>query len=78
MTELSTNGPMQVGFLIYDDFYSYSNGIYETTPSSYILGGHAVKLLGWNYDINGRLYWICQNQWSTVWGMDGYFNIYAG
>jgi len=78
MTELATNGPMQVGFMVYDDFYTYKTGIYETTPSSIILGGHAVKLLGWNYDANGRLYWICQNQWGTTWGDKGFFNIYAG
>lgn len=78
MTELMTNGPMQVGYLIYDDFYYYKKGIYEKSDSAVMLGGHAVKLLGWNYDVNGRLYWICQNQWGTIFGEQGYFNIYAG
>jgi|LauGreDrversion4_2_1035121.scaffolds.fasta_scaffold144138_2 cathepsin B len=79
MTELINNGPVQVGFLVYDDFYYYSGygGPYEVTESSVLLGGHAVKLIGWDHDANGRLYWICQNQWSIYWGDSGYFNIYA-
>jgi cathepsin B len=75
--ELMANGPMQVGFIIYYDFLSYSSGIYYAT-TSYVAGAHAVKLLGWNHDANGRLYWICQNQWGKTWGEQGYFKIYAG
>jgi C1A family cysteine protease len=74
--ELYTNGPMMVGFLVYDDFMDYSSGIYEKTSDS-LVGGHAVKLIGWNEDSAGNLYWICQNQWATKWGDSGYFNIYA-
>ncbi len=78
MTEVMNNGPVQVGFIIYDDFMYYAGGIYETNDLSTQAGGHAVKLIGWDYDPNGRLYWICQNQWGTSWGLSGYFNIYAG
>ncbi len=79
MLEVYNNGPIQVGFLVYDDFYYYSGygGPYEVTDSSMITGGHAVKLIGWDYDYTGRLYWICQNQWTTDWGNGGYFEIYA-
>ena len=79
MTEVMTNGPVQVGFIVYDDFYYYSGfgGPYEVTASSYQLGGHAVKLIGWGHDGNDRLFWICQNQWDTTWGNQGYFEIYA-
>ena len=74
------NGPMMVGFIIYEDFMDYSTGIYEVTEGSASLGGHAVKLIGWDYDSanDNRLYWICQNQWDTTWGDSGYFNIYEG
>ena len=79
MAELKTNGPLQVGFIIYDDFMYYSGvGAYEVTSSSTAVGGHAVKMIGWDYDVNGRLYWICQNQWGDTWGDSGYFKIYAG
>jgi len=76
-TELMTNGPLQVGMIIYRDFMDYDTGIYQATTSS-VAGGHAVKLIGWNHDSNNRLYWIAQNQWSKSWGELGYFNIYAG
>ncbi len=61
MQDVMTNGPIQVGFIVYDDFYYYSGlgSPYEVTPSSYQLGGHAVKLIGWDHDANGRLFWIC-------------------
>ena len=58
MLELMTNGPLMVGFTIYQDFMSYKNGIYEHVTGN-VAGGHAVKLIGWNYDANARLYWIC-------------------
>jgi cathepsin B len=64
MEEVARNGPLMVGFTIYTDFLSYSGGIYEYTYGN-IEGGHAVKLLGWSFDANDRLYWICQNQWGT-------------
>jgi Papain family cysteine protease len=33
MTEVMTNGPVQVGFLIWSDFMTYQSGIYFVTPS---------------------------------------------
>jgi cathepsin B len=78
MNEIYTNGPVQVGFVAYSDFYTYSTGIYEKTPSAEVYGGHAVKLIGWNYDSSNRLYWICENEWGTSWGLNGFFYIYAG
>ena len=47
-----------VGFTIYTDFLSYSGGIYQYA-TGIVEGGHAVKILGWDYDSNDRLYWIC-------------------
>jgi cathepsin B len=72
-----SNGPLMLGFTIYKDFMTYSTGIYRNTVST-VLGRHAVKLIGWNVDGSGKLYWICQNQWGVGWGELGYFNIYAG
>ena len=74
--EIYTNGPLMLAFTMYSDFNSYSTGIYEPTTTTSV-GGHAVKVIGWNYDSNNRLYWICQNQFGTAWGNSGYFNIYA-
>lgn len=75
--ELMTNGPMMVGFMVYEDFMSYKSGVYEVT-TDVISGGHAVKLIGWDIDVNGDFYWICQNQWGTSWGDGGFFNIKEG
>lgn len=55
--EIMTNGPMMVGFLVYDDFMSYASGIY-TRVSDTVAGGHAVKLIGWEEDVSGNLVWI--------------------
>lgn len=54
------NGPIMVGFVIYNDFPSYRSGIYEVTSGASVIGGHAVILIGWGYSDN-RLYWIGQN-----------------
>ncbi len=75
--DLMDNGPMMVGFTIYSDFLDYSSGIYSVTTGN-VEGGHAVKLIGWDTDGSGNLYWICQNQWGDTWGESGYFNIYEG
>ena len=40
------NGPMYVRFDVYADFEEYKAGIYAKT-SHVLLGGHAVKLIGW-------------------------------
>ena len=75
-TELMTNGPMIVGFTVYDDFDAYDGtGIYEKTSSN-VEGGHAILLVGWGYN-SSRLYWICKNQWGATWGASGFFSIYA-
>lgn len=77
MTELMTNGPVMVGLSIYEDFYNYGSGIYVYTTGD-LVGGHAMKLVGWNHTDSGELYWICQNQWGSSWGMQGYVNVKAG
>ena len=74
--EIMANGPMNVGFTVYTDFMYYSSGVYEYV-TGWVEGGHAVKLLGWDH-LDGRLYWILQNQWGDAWGESGYFNVYAG
>ena len=69
-------GPLVTTFDVYNDFYSYSSGVYEYTTGSY-LGGHAVLLVGYTDDesVDGGGYFIVKNSWGTWWGEDGYFNI---
>lgn len=66
-----------VGLSVYEDFINYASGVYHYTTGK-MVGGHAIKLVGWGHEEDGSLYWICQNQWSEEWGMKGYINIAAG
>jgi len=75
-TELSTNGPFEVAFEVYEDFMSYSSGIYHHTTGGFE-GGHAVKLIGYGEE-DGEKFWICANSWDTDWGEDGFFRILRG
>ncbi|VDL68041.1 unnamed protein product [Nippostrongylus brasiliensis] len=42
-----------------------------------MLGGHAVKMIGWGTE-NGTPYWICSNSWNSDWGENGFFRIIRG
>jgi cathepsin B len=79
-TELSTNGPLQACFTVYDNFYSFFDanpkGIY-TAASGSVVGGHCVKLVGWGVS-NGVNYWTLANSWDTTWGDGGYFKMARG
>ena len=44
--EILLNGPIETGFDVYEDFMSYTGGIYEHKTGG-LLGGHAVKIVGW-------------------------------
>ena len=67
-----------VGLSVYEDFTSYASGVYKHITGG-MVGGHAIKLVGWGHDeTTGELYWVCQNQWSEKWGMDGFVNVAAG
>lgn len=74
--EIYTNGPVQTGFTVYNDFMSYKSGIYKHVSGS-ALGGHAVIIIGWGVE-EGVEYWIAQNSWDKNWGKNGYFRIKTG
>jgi C1A family cysteine protease len=75
--DLKENGPMMMGLRIYEDFMSYYKGIYKYTTGE-LVGGHAMKLIGYGVDKREGLYWVLQNQWSNDWGELGYIKIKAG
>ncbi|KAL9652901.1 hypothetical protein ABK040_015419 [Willaertia magna] len=76
--ELSTNGPLQVAFQVYRDFMSYKSGVYKHVSGG-LLGGHAVKLVGWGVDTKTGLdYWILANSWGNGWGLSGFFWMLRG
>jgi len=76
MQEIYSHGPVETEFTVYEDFLSYTGGIYQYTWGQE-LGGHAVKILGWG-TTGGTKYWIAANSWNPHWGAKGYFNIIRG
>jgi len=78
--DIYRNGPVVVGYQVFADFESgpawpESNGIYVHDPSSPLVGGHAVVLVGWGRGNAGKYgtldYWIMKNSWGKDWGNDG-------
>uniref|UniRef100_A0A914HV99 Peptidase C1A papain C-terminal domain-containing protein n=1 Tax=Globodera rostochiensis TaxID=31243 RepID=A0A914HV99_GLORO len=74
--EMIARGPVEVGFLIYTDFFSYHSGVYKHTWGS-LEGAHAVKLVGWGVE-KGEPYWLVANSWGEDWGEHGFFRIRRG
>jgi C1A family cysteine protease len=63
-------GPLITGIEVYENFLTYTEGIYE--PHGEFLGYHLVSIVGYN-DNPG--YWICKNSWGIEWGEEGWFKI---
>jgi len=48
---------------------NYASGVYYHRTGG-VMGGHAVKILGWGHDAaSGLDYWLCANSWNTSWGI---------
>ncbi|KPI89806.1 CPC cysteine peptidase Clan CA family C1 Cathepsin B-like (CPC) [Leptomonas seymouri] len=74
--ELMSGGPFEVAFNVYADFTAYKKGVYSRV-SDKLLGGHAVRLVGWGV-LNNVKYWKVANSWNSDWGDQGYFLIKRG
>jgi cathepsin B len=74
--EIMQHGTVSVALSVYEDFESYTSGVYQHVTGKY-LGGHAIKMIGWGVD-NGTPYWICVNSWNDSWGEKGTFRILRG
>ncbi|XP_055613778.1 cathepsin B-like [Uranotaenia lowii] len=80
MAEIYENGPVQVDFDIYEDFFAYKGGVYRHVTGKKE-NGHAVKLIGWGVaNVNGYAvkYWLAANSWGPEWGERGFFRIVRG
>jgi len=75
-TEIFNNGPVEAAFTVYADFLTYKTGVYQHTSGS-VLGGHAVKILGWGVE-DSTPYWLVANSWNEDWGDKGFFKIRRG
>jgi C1A family cysteine protease len=71
---LATKGPVVGGLAIYQDFYSYSSGVYRHVTGA-LVGYHAISVVG--YD-DAQSCWICKNSWGQGFGEQGFFRIGYG
>jgi cathepsin B len=83
MTEIFDDGPVEADFYVYDDFMHYKSGVYKHNRSARLLGGHAVRVIGWGEEEqpNGDApvpYWLVANSWNYDWGNNGTFKILRG
>jgi hypothetical protein len=79
--EVISLGPVYVSVLIYQDFFDpvcwTESGIYIHREGS-LVGKHAVALVGWGTDADGRDYWLLFNSFGAHWQQEGYFRIERG
>ena len=61
-------GPLVTTLTVYEDFLTYSSGVYLHTKGP-ALGGHAVSLVG--YD-DSKAAWLVRNSWGEEFGENGY------
>jgi len=71
---IATRGSITGCFVVFQDFFSYSSGVYRHVTGN-SAGGHCVEICG--YD-DTQACWICKNSWGTSWGEAGYFRIGYG
>jgi len=72
--KITEYGPVVTGMYVYEDFQSYTGGIYEHVWGKRI-SGHTICIIGYNDDPG---YWICKNSWGDGWGEDGFFRMKYG
>ena len=58
-------GSAETGFYVYEDFIHYKSGVYkhDKTTGGNVLGGHAVRIVGWGTDAIAGKYWLVANSW---------------
>ena len=64
-----------------DDFKQYSGGVYHNKTAKSV-GGHAVKVVGYGYEVQAdatddldNFYWVIANSWGPRFGEKGFFRI---
>ncbi len=75
-TEIMTNGTVSAWMYIYQDFLTYTGGVYRHTSGNYVTNKR-VRILGWGVEDNTP-YWLCSNSWGQYWGDTGLFKILLG
>ena len=76
ITALNHGGSVLCYVDIYQDFFTYRDGVYEVMFGRYS-GGHAVRVIGYGTE-KGVDYWLFANSWGTGWGKNGFGKIKRG
>lgn len=71
---IATKGPVVGGMAVYNDFFSYKNGVYRHVSGG-LSGYHAICVVGYDDD---QGCWICKNSWGPNWGDNGWFKMAYG
>ncbi|KAK7099382.1 procathepsin L-like [Littorina saxatilis] len=58
-------------------FQFYQAGVYEDSRCGHTLD-HALQLVGYGQDAQGKPYWILKNSWGASWGNKGYIWLRRG
>jgi cathepsin B len=73
--EIYNHGPIVGTVYVHKDLYQYDGkSVYQHAPSSPLMGGHAIEILGWcDEGVNTKepgfqqAYWVCRNSWGVKW-----------
>ncbi|XP_005078483.2 procathepsin L-like [Mesocricetus auratus] len=76
MKAVATVGPVSVGIdSHHHSFRFYKNGVYYEPDCSSTGLDHAVLVVGYGEESDGKKYWLVKNSWGTHWGENGYIKI---
>lgn len=77
-SEIYNNGPVLGVMTVYEDFFSYKNGVYRHTEGKRV-GTQEVRVIGWGTDRKtGKAYWLVVNTWGKLWGENGRMKVVRG
>jgi C1A family cysteine protease len=71
---ISAKGPVSAVMHVFDDFFSYGNGVYKHVTGVEV-GLHCITVIGYS---ETEQCWICKNSWGPGWGNAGFFKIAYG
>jgi C1A family cysteine protease len=71
---IASYGSISACLDVYQDFFSYSSGVYRHVTGDYA-GGHCVTLVGYS---DADSCWIAKNSWGPGWGDAGFIRIGYG
>ncbi|CAO2596377.1 Procathepsin L [Lemmus lemmus] len=76
MKAVATVGPISIGIdTKHHSFQFYRGGMYYEPNCSSIKLDHAVLVVGYGEESDGKKYWLVKNSWGAGWGMKGYIKM---